>query len=93
MSYKKERKSKTISCRVKPSTYQKLEELMDSLFIENIGDFIEFIVEHCEIKNKGLLKEYQEIIKQLEEKKSFYKAKLEVSLQLKNGLEKDEPSC
>ena len=66
---------------------------MDSLFIENTGDFIEFIVEHCEIKNKGLLKEYQEIIKQLEERKSFYKANLEVSLQLKNGLEKDEPPC
>ena len=63
---------------------------MDSLFIENTGDFIEFIVEHCEIKNKGLLKEYQEIIKQLEERESFYKANLEVSLQLKNGLEKDE---
>ena len=63
---------------------------MDSLFIENIGDFIEFIVKHCEIKNEGLLKEYQEIIKQLEEKKSFYKAKLKVSLQLKTGLEKDE---
>ena len=93
MSYNKERKSKTISCRVKPSTYQKLVELMDSLFIENTGDFIEFIVKHCEIKNKGLLKEYQEIIKQLEERKSFYKANLEVSLQLKNGLEKDEPPC
>ena len=90
MSVKEERKSKTISCRVKPSIYQKLEELMDSLFIENIGDFIEFIVKHCEIKNEGLLKEYQEIIKRLEEKKSFYKAKLKVSLQLKTGLEKDE---
>ena len=93
MGYVKERKSKTISCRVKPSTYQKLEELMDSLFIENTGDFIEFIVQHCEIKNKGLLKEYQEIIKELEERKSFYKAKLEVSLQLKTGLEEDEPPC
>lgn len=90
MSVKEERKSKTISCRVKPSIYQKLEELMDSLFIENIGDFIEFIVKHCEIKNEGLLKEYQEIIKQLEEKKSFYKAKLKVSLQLKTRLEEDE---
>ena len=90
MIYKKERKSKTISCRVKPSIYQKLEELMDSLFIENIGDFIEFIVKHCEIKNEGLLKEYQEIIKRLEEKKSFYKAKLKVSLQLKTRLEEDE---
>ena len=90
MIYKKERKSKTISCRVKPSTYQKLEELMDTLFIENIGDFIKFIVKHCEIKNERLLKEYQEIIKRLEEKKSFYKAKLKVSLQLKTGLEKDE---
>ena len=63
---------------------------MDTLFIENIGDFIEFIVKHCEIKNEGLLKEYQEIIKQLEEKKSFYKAKLKVSLQLKTRLEEDE---
>ena len=90
MSVKEERKSKTISCRVKPSIYQKLEELMDSLFIENIGDFIEFIVKHCEIKNEGLLKEYQEIIKRLEEKKSFYKAKLKVSLQLKTRLEEDE---
>ena len=65
MEYKKkESKSERISCRVKPSTYQKLEELMNSLFIKNIGDFIEFVVEHLEIKNKELLKEYLETIEE-----------------------------
>ena len=89
MSYVKERKSKTISCRVKPSTYQKLEELMDSLFIENTSDFIEFVVEHFEIKNKELLKEYLETIEQLEKKRRLIKAKLEIGFRCKPKGEED----
>ena len=77
MQYKKkESKSKMISCRVKPSTYKKLEELMASMFILNTSDFIEFIVEHFEIKNKELLKEYLETVEELEEKKRLLQAKL-----------------
>tara|TARA_R100001510_G_C7509792_1_gene109950 strand:+ start:250 stop:522 length:273 start_codon:yes stop_codon:yes gene_type:complete len=90
MEYKKkESKSKSISFRVKPSTYQKLEELMDSLFIENSSDFIEFVVDHFEIKNKELLKEYLETIEQLEKKRRFIKAKLEIGFRNKPEGEED----
>ena len=92
MEYKKkESKSEMISCRVKPSTYKKLEELMASMFIEKTGDFIEFVVEHFEIKNKELLKEYLETVKELEEKKRLLQVKLKFGVKpIKSKGEEDE---
>ena len=92
MEYKKkESKSEMISCRVKPSTYKKLEELKASMFIEKTGDFIEFIVEHLEIKNKELLKEYLETVEELEEKKRLLQVKLKFGVKpIRPKEEKDE---
>ena len=84
MEYKKkETKSETLSVRVKPSTYNKLQKLMDAMFMKNPSEFVEFVADHLHIPNKEVLKEYLDTIKELEKRKKHLQANLEFRLKPK----------
>ena len=84
MEYKKkETKSESLTVRVKPSTYNKLQKLMDAMFMRNTSEFVEFVAEHLHIPNKKVLKEYLDTIKELEKKKKHLQANLEFRLKPK----------